>query len=171
MTDQHATRAQHHFWQAHGQPDFGYLDAVPGISTASAPIRLQRGNTHFGAVHIQRRHGSWVLQQGSSIPELVWIKCRQPGSIHCTETSTDKAKIWLPMPPASLMVLRFVAGTFWTVVTLYPLRGRLDGRRIDRYRDSMPILPASPAFTIQPLPATPRVILRRRTPRAAPDRD
>lgn len=151
--------AKYDFWLVNGQPDFGVIQGgVPGITDQDAPIRLQRGDASFGAHHIQTKHRRWVMTQQTSVPALVWKKCRQSGSIYSTE-EIDKGKIWMPLSPAALLVLRYLPTlNFWSVVTLYFHEGRLDGDRLCRYIDAM-AKPATPlAFTIPERPVVPVVL-------------
>lgn len=155
--------ARYDLWKADGSPDFGLLPtAVAGISEGPAPIRLQRGDNTFGACHIEERHGHWVRLHAASAPELVWTKCRQVGTIYSAE-EPEKGKIWLPIHPAALMVLRYVPRDgFWTVVSLYFHEGPLDGMVLGRYTDTLPNPPAVPAFSIRDFPATPKIVYKPR---------
>ena len=149
---------------ADGSPDFGLISGgVKGITDQDAPIRLQRGDTYFGAVHIEEKHGHWVKSTKLSVPQLVWTKCRQAGSIYSTE-QTSKGKIWMPLAPAALMVLQYVVGkNFWSVISLYFHEGSLDGDVIGRYTDAMPPPTADmPEFTIQGLPKEPQIIVKKK---------
>jgi hypothetical protein len=143
--------------------NFGVIaGGVKGITDQSAPIRLQRGDLTFGACHIDDRHGHWVRKMKCNTPELVWRKCRQPGSIYSTEES-EKGKIWMPIQPAALMVLRYVAAmNFWTVVSLYFHEGRLDGEKLGEYTDNMKLPATMPTFAIKDLPKTPTIIVKPR---------
>ena len=131
---------KYEFWLINDSPDFGLIKGgVFGITRLDAPIRLQRGDGWFGEAHIQLKHSIWIKKNGLFIPELVWNKCRQPGIIYSTE-ELHKGKIMLPLSPSSLMVLRYIPkGNFWTVVTLYPHEGVIDGLELGRYSDAFNI--------------------------------
>jgi hypothetical protein len=147
-----------------GAPDFGLISGgVKGITDQDAPIRLQRGDTLFGAAHIEEKHGHWVKTTKLSVPGLDWTKCRQTGSIYSTEQTT-KGKIWMPLAPSDLMVLQYVAGkNYWAVISLYFHEGTLDGDLIGRYTDTMaPPTAAMPEFTIQDLPKPPQVSIKKK---------
>lgn len=152
------------FWMANDAPDFGIFPlAVSGIADEPAPIRLQRGNIAFGAMHIDQRHRNWVLLHANSVAELVWKKCRQPGHIYAGD-DLEQGKIWLPIHPNGLMILKFVTGqNFWTVVTLYFREGELDGNVIGGYQDTLLNPPTTPTFAIRPISAPIISYKRRRT--------
>ena len=154
--------ARYDLWMADGSSSFGIIQPVPGITTEAAAICLQRGDAGFGACHIETRHAQWVKNQGCCAPELVWRKFRQSGKIWSTE-ETGKYKIWLPLTPAALLVLRYVESkNFWTVITLYLLQGSLDGQPVGTYSDSMKSSKGTPTFTIAALPTQPSVTVKRR---------
>ena len=149
-------------WMADGSPNFGIIQPVHGITTVDAAIYLQRGAEKFGACHIETKHAQWVKNQGCCAPELVWRKCRHSGTIWSTEEA-GKCKIWLPLTPAGLLVLRYVESkNFWTVVSLYFHQGPLDGQRIRAYSDSMRSSKGTPTFTIAALPSQPNVTVKSR---------
>ena len=153
--------ARYDFWMANGSPNFGVIvGGVQGITDEDAPICLQRGDLTFGAHHIDTKHGHWVKSLKSTAPELVWRKCRHSGSIYSTEEA-EKGKIWMPISPAALLVLRYVPNkNFWTVVSLYFHEGKLDGEKIGHYSDSMAAPAAAPEFSIKELPKPPTITVK-----------
>lgn len=158
-------RAEYDFWLADGSPDFGFIEGgVRDITDKAAPIRLQRGNSHFGAEHIILRHKRWVNGLGCNVPELVWKKCRSSGSIYCTE-EPSKCTVWMPIAPDAVLVIRYMhSDSFWTVITMYPREGTLDGECVGRYVDTLPTVGSNPAFTITGTkePAAPLIIHKKR---------
>jgi len=61
------------------------------------------------------------------------------------------------------MVLKFVIPqNFWTVVTMYFKEGQIDGEVIGAYQDTLPDPPATPTFSIRPVPPAPIVRIKRR---------
>lgn len=154
--------AKYDFWMADGSADFGVIvGGVKGITDLDAPIRLQRGDLTFGAIHIETKHGHWVKTQlKTTAPALVWQKCRQSGSIYSTEEA-EKGKVWMPLSPAALMLLGYVPNkNFWTVVSLYFHEGKLDGEKIGHYSDSMAAPAAAPEFSIKELPKPPTITVK-----------
>jgi hypothetical protein len=100
----------------------------------AAPIRLQRGHSGWGAIHIARKHGHWLDQHQLQVHEMVWLKLQQAGSIYSTE-SDDKLKVSLQIKPPALLILRFVTkGAFYTIVTLYPSHVRSNGQRMAKFK-------------------------------------
>ncbi|HTQ35438.1 MAG TPA: hypothetical protein VMH77_00225 [Steroidobacteraceae bacterium] len=154
---------RYNFWLANGSPDFGLISGgVTGITDQTFPIRLQRGDLTFGATHIEQKHANWVRLQGLAAPELVWRKCCQPGLIYTSE-EPEKGKIWMPISPAALMLLRFrPREQFWTVVTLYFHEGALDGELVGKYQDTLAARPAALVFTIRDLPTAPKIFYKKR---------
>lgn len=149
---------------ADGSPNFGILPmGVPDVTDEPAPIRLQRGNAaSFGAAHIDHKHGHWVGRHSTSVPELVWRKCRQSGVIYIDD-ELDKGKIWMPIQPAAFMVLRYnFKDQFWSVTTLYLRGSQIDGDQIGRYLDTMTNPPATPVFSIRTLPLPPVITVKRK---------
>lgn len=150
-------------WLANGSPDFGVIKGgIPGIAEADAPIRLQRGDNWFGATHIALRHRHWVEKQKATVPALVWQKCRQPGHLYSAE-EPSKGKIWLPVIPSALMLLRYIpARNFWSVITLYFHEGALDGEYLGRYSDGLEAPDTDPKFTIAEPRQQPKITYRRK---------
>lgn len=89
----------------------------------------------MGYGYLSRKHSHWVNSTGMTVPELVYHKLGQGGTIFSSE-DTDKYKIDLRISPDALMVLRLIKNfqqDFFTVVTLYKHQGHLDGIRLGRY--------------------------------------
>jgi hypothetical protein len=125
----------HDFYWQHEDSNLAFVPAgLLGQQVHDAPIRLQRGHSGWGAIHIARKHGHWLDQHQLQVHEMVWLKLHQAGSIYTTE-SDDKLKIGLQINPPALLILRFVTkGAFYTIVTLYPSLVRLDGQRMAKFK-------------------------------------
>jgi len=128
---------------------------VPDIP-ADLPIRLQRGNGQWGALHIATKHGHWLKKQGLDVHEMVWHKLRQRGAIYTTEEN-GKLKISLRISPAALVVLRLIssgAEVFMTVVSVYFHPKALDGTKLAEYKPAEG-LPAGDRKLVYPLYSLP----------------
>lgn len=139
------------FWLVDDKPNFGTIPRgiLPGVDT-DAPIRLQRGNTDFGATHIQSKHWHWLEKNRHSAPSLVWTKLGQSGLFYSTEES-EKLKLNLVQTPSALVVLRYRPGNdpFFSVVTVYPRNEKLDGTQIGRYQARPNSSALAPQFSIK----------------------
>lgn len=126
------------FYSANGVIDFAYFpNAILsdiGVDGIDIPIRLQRGDAGFGAVHIVREHGRWLDLHKLDAVSMVWLKLQGNGKIYTTEED-DKLKINLYLHPKALLVLRFIPKKepFFTVVTTYLSDGSLDGDELGHY--------------------------------------
>lgn len=125
---------EYDFWLIDGSSDFAVIPAniIPEI-TESTPIRLQNGHAGFGALHIKKRHGHWVLKNEPSgcVATITHRKLSQVGTLYSTEEK-GKLSIAMRMAPQAFMVLRHEK-TFFTVVTLYFKQSAIDGSKIGRY--------------------------------------
>jgi len=150
-------------WLVDGQPSFGVIPG--GILEAApndTPIFLYRGDATYGALHIRSGHGHWVNRQGLSVPELVWRKCQQTGSMYSTD-QRHKLNIALTLSPSALMVLRYIqAKGHFSVVTLYFRERDLDGEFLGRYQ---PIKWTSspPTFSLKPYQRPEIIFKKKRT--------
>ncbi|MFM0179086.1 MULTISPECIES: hypothetical protein [Paraburkholderia] len=156
------------FWTVNGSTDFAFMP--PGLvsmaPSTSVPIRLQHGTGEWGEVHINRNHGSWLMQQGTTAAEMVHKKLSQPGSIFTTEEES-KLKVNITLSPTALLVLRFIPWQqpFFTVVTVYfKSAGRLDGQYLGTYPGTGgPQTPGQAVvFTPPATPSHPQVTYRKR---------
>lgn len=128
------------FWTLNGTRVFGSLPGKLLNRDNPVPIFLQHGDMKWGAVHIAKRHGSFVIRnsvgapRGHAVPWVVWRKLQQPGSIWTAEEA-GKLKVSLPLDPSTLLVLQLNedAEPFFGVTTLYSHGGRIDGSSVGRY--------------------------------------
>lgn len=71
-----------------------------------------------------------------SVPEIIYYKLGQNGTIYCTE-SENRINISMPTFPKGLIVLQFIAdqalGDFLSVTTIYPSRDPNSEDFIGRY--------------------------------------
>lgn len=124
-------------WHVDGSPDFAILPAqIIRTIGITAPIWLKVGtDAGYGAQHIQAKHYHWVSRQNKTVPELVYFKLGQAGSIYCTEKHS-KLKLSLSINPQAVLVLDLYdrcESPHFSVTTLYGLNHRLDGDIIGRY--------------------------------------
>jgi len=122
------------FYSRNGVTD---LAIIPGGThpdqPADAPVRLQRGDFGWGAIHIATKHGHWLDKNNLQVHEMVWFKLQQAGGIYNTEEE-DKLKISLRISPSALLILRFIPRHgFFTVVSLFLHPNGLDGEHIGHY--------------------------------------
>lgn len=130
------------------------------MQPSDAPVRLQRGDFGWGAIHIARDHGHWLDRNKMQVHEMVWAKLQHPGGIYNTE-EVDKLKISLRISPSALLILRFIPRyQFFTVVSLYLHPDELDGEHIGQYPGNGLQGPA-PNLTL-PLPPAPVVVTYKR---------
>ena len=122
------------YYTFNGTSDLAFIPA--GIHPAQqqdAPVRLQRGDAGWGAIHIAKDHGHWLDINKMQVHEMVWKKLQHAGGIYSTE-DVGKLKITLRISPSALLILRFIPkSNFYTVVSLYPYPNRLDGDHIGHY--------------------------------------
>jgi hypothetical protein len=127
----------HDFWLVDGQKDFAIVqvEAVPFLSQP-LPVWLKVGNAVFGSNHILQRHGKWALSHATSVPELVYKKLGQPGTIYTTEQDS-KLKICIRISPEALLVLNLfdrVPVPHLSVTSLYAMPRSVDGERLGKYK-------------------------------------
>lgn len=117
-----------------GNKDLAHIEGVvENAQEMTSPVRLQRGNPSWGAIHIAQKHAIWLNKNKLEVQEMIWLKLQHAGTIYNSEEN-NKIKIDLRNNPPAMMVLRFIQELqFFTVVTLYPRTGRIDGVPIGRY--------------------------------------
>lgn len=123
-----------HFWLIDGQPNFAVIPAgTLDRFTEDMPIRLPDGDTKYGAMHISKKHGHWILKQQKHgcVATLVHRKLSQPGRIHTAE-STDKLTLMMRLAPEAFMVLKIMNG-FFSITTLYLKQKPAEGVEIAKY--------------------------------------
>lgn len=129
------------FWQVDGSIDFGHIPANIQFDGSGDPIRLHIGNVHFGAEHIMKHETKWPQHLREKLPaELVFLKLNTPGAIWTAEVD-HKKKLMLSLRPSALMVLEHryihkdggIQEYYWSITTMYPFSGRLDGEQVGRY--------------------------------------
>jgi len=131
-------------WSVDGSPQFatfpgGILTKVP----IAIPIWLRVGTIAFGEIHIRTRHGHWVSKTGKSVPEFVYEKLGQSGSVYSTEM-VDKVKVSLRLNPASLLIMNLISHghqDHFSVTSLYIHPARLDGNVVGRYPGRRTLVP------------------------------
>lgn len=113
-------------------------NTIQGFHT-DIPIRLQMGNSKFGATHIQAEHGQWLEQISMIAPQFLHYKLGQVGTIHSTN-SPKKVIISMPTYPRGFMVLQLnphnQLGEFFGLTTIYPRHKVSSGSVIGRYSDA-----------------------------------
>lgn len=149
------------FYSVNDTIDFAYMPIIEGITDKTIPIRLQRGDSSFGSTHIDYKHKAWLQKNKTTAPEMVWIKLQQSGFIYTTEED-DKLKVVMRMPPAALVVLRFIEARepFFSIVSVYFREGQLDGTKLGIYPSTKN--DATPEFTIPDLPKTATVFIKKK---------
>lgn len=128
-----------------------------------APVRLQRGDFGWGAIHIAKDHGHWLDKNKMQVHEMVWTKLQHAGGIYNTEDD-NKLKISLRISPSALLILRFIPRyCFYTVVSLYLHPNGLDGEHIGHYPGNGK-LGAAPnlILPIPPVPVPVKVIYKKK---------
>jgi hypothetical protein len=124
------------FCSANGNHDLSIIPAgTLAVAATDAPVRLQRGDVTFGAIHVASRHGIWLDTYKKCVEEMIWLKLQQSGTIYCTEDE-DKFKVSIVLHPTALLVLRYIPrlrDPFFAVTTLYPVNTRLDGSVVGKY--------------------------------------
>jgi len=147
------------FYLADEQMDFGVMPA--GIcAQIELPIRLQRGDTSWGAEHIERKHKPWLVKSNLNAQQMVWTKLQQSGPVYSTEEN-DKSKIIMRMPPAAFVILRLIntkPEPFLTVVSVYFREGGADGTKMGFYPSTKH--KELPTFTIKDIPNSPKITIR-----------
>jgi hypothetical protein len=125
---------EHDFWLVDGNPDLGHMPTnIEGIE--SLPIRLKIGNVRYGQLHIDVRHGVWLSQKKETACSMVHKKLQQTGKIYITE-SDGKLKIHLSLSPNALLLLHlheWKDEKYYSVISIYPNEGALDGDFLGRY--------------------------------------
>jgi hypothetical protein len=139
------------FYTANDSVDFAIFPAgIIDYVAKDTPIRLQRGDGGFGAVHIAKSHGPWLDKHKVDVATMVWSKLQGSGKVYTTEES-EKHKIDLRFNPQALAVLKYKCirgqSPFFTVVTMYLPEGTLDGEVIGHYRGKGGGMP--PVFALQ----------------------
>lgn len=128
---------------------------LPGIADP-LPIKLQQGDSRWGAIHIQQRHGRWLVQNKHNAASMVHLKLQQSGTVFPTE-ETDKSKIVLALHPSALLILTYIPNEhFLSVTSVYFKNNSSDGDPLGRYKGN-----ARPrtAGIVQPIFAPPIVPL------------
>lgn len=142
------------------------LAVIPGgthkAQPADAPIRLQRGDPGWGAIHIAQKHDHWLAKNSMEVHEIVWTKLQQQGGIYSTEEE-DKFKISLRLSPSALLILRLIPRSlpFFTVVSIYLHPSELDGEHIGKYFGSGTTGPV-PALCLPAPPQPPKITYKRK---------
>jgi hypothetical protein len=132
--------------------------------TTDTPIRLQRGDSKWGARHIAIKHGHWLKKEKLEVSEMVWRKLSQPGSVYVSEDD-GKLKISLRIHPSALMILRYIktpTDRFFTVVSVYAHPNALDGTHVGVYRPPSNVSQIPPVFTLPLPPPLPQVTYKKR---------
>ncbi|NDI85124.1 hypothetical protein [Undibacterium crateris] len=122
------------FWTVNGSTTFGVMpgNIIPGV-VAPLPIKLQQGNAYWGAEHIQKRHGQWLINNNHTVASMVYFKLSQSGTVYSAEEH-DKSKIRLNLNPAALLVLKYISnGQFLSITSLYLKNSVPDGTQLGRY--------------------------------------
>ena len=128
------------FWLADNSATFAVFPAnTISLFNRDLPIRLHVGNQAYGACHIEKH---WVPKTARqrTIPELIYHKLGQSGTIYNTENS-KKLKITMGLSPGGLMVMEYryqqldeQTDEYLSITTFYgPQRSRVDGMVIGRY--------------------------------------
>jgi len=122
------------FWLIDGSPNFAVIPAgvIPQL-TENTPIRLQNGNTWFGARHILKRHRPWLVkhQPNGCVATLAHRKLSQIGRVYSTEED-NKLSFAMRVHPEALMILRHEKD-FLTIVSMYLKQSQIEGTEILRY--------------------------------------
>ncbi len=129
------------YWLVNGSRDFSLLPAntITGWNI-DLPIRLHVGNVAFGQIHMQKHLREFKDRLNRTIPELIYYKLGQGGTIYNTEKDI-KFKIKFGLAPDALVLMerRYVklgAGErdeYLSLVSFFPSRSRLDGTPVGRY--------------------------------------
>lgn len=125
---------QYGFWTVDGSTNFGTMPGgvFEGINEP-LPIKLQVGNASWGAIHIDKKHGHWLVKNKQTAAGMLYRKLSDGGSVYSTEEA-DKSKVNLALMPSALLILRYIPKQkFLTVVSIYEKRGGLDGGFLGRY--------------------------------------
>lgn len=122
------------FWTVNGSTIFGMMPGgiLPGVPDPM-PIKLQQGNAYWGAAHIEKRHGQWLMDNKHIAASMVHMKLGQSGTVFSAEEH-DKSKIRLTLNPAALLVLKYIPNqNFFSVTSLYLKNSMPDGTPLGRY--------------------------------------
>lgn len=122
------------FWTVNGSEIFGVMPSgiIPSV-LEPLPIKLQHGNAYWGAAHIEKRHGRWLMENKHSAASMVHFKLSQSGTVFTAEED-DKSKIRLALNPAALLVLKHIPSQkFLSVTSLYFKNSIPDGTQLGRY--------------------------------------
>jgi hypothetical protein len=97
------------------------------------PIRLQVGDSFFGAAHIKLRHGVWLQrhQPDGCVATFVHKKLSTSGKILLLE-EPNKIGLALTLTPNSALILRNI-GDFFSITTIYYKKSGLEGEYVGRY--------------------------------------
>jgi len=117
-----------------GQPNFAVIPAgTLDRFDKDMPIRLPKGDTKYGAMHISKKHGHWIIKQQKDgcVATLVHRKLSQVGRIHTTETN-DKLTLMMRLAPEAFMVLKIMTDCL-SITTLYLKQKPTDGVEIAKY--------------------------------------
>ena len=110
---------------------------LPGIEDP-LPIVLQQGDGRWGAIHIQQRHGRWLVLNKHSAASMVYLKLQQSGTVYSAEQD-NKSKILLTLSPSALLILKHIpAENFLGVTSVYFKDSESDGLRLGRYKGNSP---------------------------------
>lgn len=127
------------FWLINGSRDFAILPAIQNFPPL--PIRLHVGNPDFGEAHLYKHRLKWPMpMRNLSGAEILHRKLRNSGDIYTTE-GAKKKKVALYVKPSALLVVqhRYLwvenqQECYWSVISLHPRSGKLDGEVIGRYK-------------------------------------
>lgn len=129
-------------WLADDRSDFAFFpQSLMRELNASAPlpIRLHVGNSAFGQVHIDQRHGHWLTTLQSDAKAMVWARLQTSAQVYASDKASA-LKLSFRFAPTALMVLEYREGPnpYLSVVTLYQHPRHVDGQHIGRYRPIKP---------------------------------
>lgn len=130
---------QSDYWQRDGNSTFSTLPAnTIAIIKVDLPIRLHIGNHTYGQIHIEK-HWNYASAGKRTIPELIYYKLGQPGTIYCSENQ-NKFKIVMAVSPGGMLVLEHrykllnqSKEHYLSVTTFYANRAPVDGSKVGRY--------------------------------------